>query len=332
MKRNNKILVTGGAGFIGAHVTDSLLKMGYSVVVLDDLSGGFKTNVPQKAQFVKGNILNVKLLQDLFIKHNFTYVFHLAAYAAEGLSHFIKRFNYNNNVIGSINLINESIKHNVKCFVFSSSIAVYGTNQLPMNEKLTPEPEDSYGIAKLTVEKELAASQSMFGLDYIIFRPHNVYGEKQNIGDRYRNVIGIFMNNIMQGKTLPIFGDGKQTRAFSYIGDIAPIIAKSIEMKTCYNEIFNIGADKNYSINKLVDVVCKHMGSKVKKKHLKARNEVLHAYSDHAKIKKFFKNKNSTSLNDGIKIMAEWAKRTGIRRSKDFKNIEILKNLPPSWR
>ena len=224
-------LVTGGAGFIGAHVTNELISRGYSVLVLDDLSGGYESNINNKAKFIKGSITDHLLVEKIFQENKIDYVFHLAAYAAEGLSHFIKRFNYNNNLVGSVNLINESIKNKIKCFVFTSSIAVYGANQLPMDEAMIPVPEDPYGIAKLAVEQELRVSKEMFGLDYVIFRPHNVYGEYQNIADKYRNVLGIFMNQILQDKPLTIFGDGKQTRAFSYIGDVAPYIARSIEMQ-----------------------------------------------------------------------------------------------------
>jgi len=223
------ILVTGGAGFIGSHIAAELIKRGYNVTVLDDLSGGFKDNLVEGITFVKGSITDPILVNDLFEKNHFEFVYHLAAYAAEGLSHFIKRFNYTNNLIGSVNLINASVNTGVKCFVFTSSIAVYGaTPELPMTEETPTHPEDSYGIAKLGVEQELIVCKEMFDLDYIIFRPHNVYGERQNIGDKYRNVVGIFMNQILQGKPMTIFGDGTQTRAFSYIGDIAPILAESI--------------------------------------------------------------------------------------------------------
>src|SRR5437016_153564 len=218
-------LVTGGAGFIGSHVADEALRLGHKVVVLDDLSGGFETNVPREAIFVRGSILDHDLIERLFDRYNFTYVYHLAAYAAEGLSHFIKRFNYSNNLIGSVNLINASVNYGVKRFVFTSSIAVYGAGQTPMTEEMTPLPEDSYGIAKLAVEKELKISHEMFGLDYVIFRPHNVYGERQNIGDRYRNVVGIFMNQLLRGEPMTIFGDGTQQRAFTHVSDLAPIIA-----------------------------------------------------------------------------------------------------------
>jgi UDP-glucose 4-epimerase len=326
-----RVLVTGGAGFIGSHIIDEAIKLGFATVALDDLSGGFRENVNAKAEFIEGSINDEALIKKLFEKNKFTYVYHLAAYAAEGLSHFIKKFNYENNLIGSINLINASVNYKVKCFIFTSSIAVYGKGQLPMTEDMTPKPEDSYGIAKFTVEQELKATNELFGLDHIIFRPHNVYGERQNVGDKYRNVIGIFMNQIMQGKPLSIFGDGEQSRAFSYIGDVAPIIVKAPLVGKAYNHIFNIGADVPYSVNKLAAVVCKAMGVKPDVTHFPARNEVMHAYSDHSKTKKFFNYQARTSLEEGINKMAEWAKKAGARESKEFGEIEIWKNLPKAW-
>src|SRR3954471_13434355 len=253
-------LITGGAGFIGSHVVRHCLDMGHQVIVLDDLSGGFEDHIPAGAKFVKGSVYDHDLVEKLFNEYKFDYVYHLAAYAAEGLSHFIRRFNYNNNLVGSINLINESIKHKVKCFVFTSSIAVYGAGQLPMTESTVPQPEDPYGVSKYAVEMDLKAAHEMFGLNYVIFRPHNVYGENQNIGDKYRNVIGIFMNQIMQGKQLTIFGDGSQTRAFSYIDDVAIPIVKSVNIPQAYNQVFNIGADKPYTVNELAEVVCDEFG------------------------------------------------------------------------
>jgi UDP-glucose 4-epimerase len=325
-------LVTGGAGFMGSHLARELLALGHKVVILDDLSGGFKENVPTGAELVVGSVTDHPLVNSLFEKNRFDYVFHLAAYAAEGLSHFIKRFNYENNLIGSINLINASVNYEVRCLVFTSSIAVYGTNQLPMTEDIQPLPEDSYGIAKYAVELDLKESRSMFGLNYIIFRPHNVYGEHQNTGDRYRNVIGIFINQLMQDQPMTIFGDGEQTRAFTYIGDIAPLIAQSVQVPEAYNQIFNVGADKPYTVNYLAGVVADTLGQPCRKIHLDARQEVKHAFSSHEKVERVFGVKAQIPLEEGVRKMAAWAKEVGPRKSQIFEPIEILKNLPPSWR
>ncbi len=329
MKKN--VLVTGGAGFIGSHVVSHCMKMGYNVIALDDLSGGFEDHIPAGATFVNGSITDHALISKLFDEYRFEYVYHLAAYAAEGLSHFIRRYNYNTNLVGSINLINESVKHKVKCFVFTSSIAVYGKGQLPMTEEMKPEPEDPYGVSKYAVEMDLEAAHKMFGLNYVVFRPHNVYGENQNIGDKYRNVIGIFMNQIMQGKQLTVFGDGTQTRAFSYIDDVAIPIAKSVGMPEAYNKVFNIGADKPYTVNELATVVCKEFGVSPDINYLSARNEVLHAYSDHTRAHSVFGDPTGIGLEEGIARMAAWAKKVGARQGQEFSNIEITEKLPDGW-
>ena len=324
-------LVTGGAGFIGSHVADHLLRRGHKVVILDDLSGGFEDNVPGGATFVKGSILDTELIDRLFDRHNFTYVYHLAAYAAEGLSHFIKRFNYNNNLIGSVNLINASVNYGVRCFVFTSSIAVYGAGQSPMSEDMIPQPEDSYGIAKLAVERELQVTHEMFGLDYVIFRPHNVYGERQNIGDRYRNVVGIFMNQLMKSEPMTIFGDGEQQRAFTHVDDVAPVIAESVHIPAAQNRVFNVGADVPHTVNRLAQIVAKAMSKECKIVHLDPRNEVKIAFSDHSRAESAFGVRRKEPLEDGIQAMAEWVKEHGSRESSVFEDIEIPKNLPPSW-
>ena len=324
-------LVTGGAGFMGSHVAEQLLNIGHDVVVLDDLSGGFLDNVPVAAEFVQGSVVDHELLTRLFDKYRFDYVYHLAAYAAEGLSHFIKRFNYQNNLIASVNLINEAVKHEVKRFVFTSSIAVYGAGQTPLTEDMIPVPEDSYGIAKLAVEQELRVSHEMFGLEYVIFRPHNVYGERQNIADRYRNVVGIFMNQILKGEPVTIFGDGTQQRAFTHVNDIAPIIAGSVDVAGARNQIFNVGADVPYTVNELAKCVSDAMGEECRIRYLDPRNEVKVAFSDHGKAQRVFGTDVKVSLEAGVRMMAEWVKQRGARESTVFENIEVVKNLPRSW-
>ncbi len=324
-------LVTGGAGFIGSHVARHCLARGDEVVVLDDLSGGFEDHVPAGCRFVDGSVTDAELVGRIFAEAPIDYVYHLAAYAAEGLSHFIRRFNYTNNVVGSVTLINEAVRHEVKCFVFTSSIAVYGAGQLPMREDMVPQPEDPYGVAKYAVELDLRAAHEMFGLNSVVFRPHNVYGENQNIGDRYRNVIGIFMNQIMQGRPMTIFGDGQQSRAFSHIDDVAPQIAASVSIPAAFGEVINIGADAPHTVNRLAEVVAGAFGVAPNVEHLAARNEVVHAYSDHAKARRFFGDRPPVPLEDGIARMAAWARRVGSRESKAFQNIEIRRNLPAKW-
>lgn len=328
-----KVLVTGAAGFIGSHLVWKLSdRMNYTVVALDDLSGGFRENIPDNVQFVQGSVTDNELIEELFERHDFKYVYHLAAYAAEGLSHFIRRFNYRNNLIGSSNIINESIKNDVDCFVFTSSIADYGENQVPMHEDMTPSPEDPYGIAKYSVELDLKAAQDMFGLDYVIFRPHNVYGEYQNIGDKYRNVVGIFMNQVLRGEPMTIFGDGKQKRAFSYVGDIIPPIASAPLTESARNRVFNVGADTPYSVNELAEKVAEVMG---KPDHpvtyLEKRNEVEVAYSDHSALEEVFGKQSETPLSEGLQKMAAWVKEVGARSTSPFQGVEIERNLPPSW-
>lgn len=317
---------------MGAHVVKELLAMGHTVVALDDLSGGFADQVDPRAAFVQGSITDHDLVERLFTEHRFDYVYHLAAYAAEGLSHFIRRFNYTNNLIGSVNLINASVRHGVKCFVFTSSIAVYGALTPPMREDMVPRPEDPYGVAKYAVEMDLYAARHMFGLDYVVFRPHNVYGEYQNLGDRYRNVVGIFMNQLMQGLPMTVFGDGEQQRAFTYIGDIAPIIAAAALTPSAYGEVFNVGAGTPYTVNQLAALVQEAMGLRGEVRHLEARNEVVFAFSDHSKVERVFGKRRETTLAEGLARMAPWAKATGARKSGRFSAIEIEQGLPPSWR
>jgi len=327
----SRVLLTGGAGFIGSHVADALIARGHDVTILDDLSGGFRENVPAAATFVCGSVVDHMLIDRLFAEHRVEHVYHLAAYAAEGLSHFIKRFNYTNNVIGSMNLLNAAINSGVQTFVFTSSIAVYGSASPPMSEDDAPAPEDSYGIAKYAVEMELRACRDLFGLNYVIFRPHNVFGPRQNIGDRYRNVVGIFMNQILQDQPMTIFGDGTQTRAFSYIDDVAPMMAEAIDCPESWNQTFNVGADQPYSLRELANAVAGAMGVAPRIQYLAPRHEVQHAHSSHEKAHRVFGIRPQTTLEAGLARMAAWVRAHGARSSASFKGIEITRQLPAAW-
>jgi UDP-glucose 4-epimerase len=201
-----------------------------------------------------------------------------------------------------------------------------------MSEDLVPSPEDPYGVAKYAVELDLRAAHEMFGLESTVFRPHNVYGEHQNIGDRYRNVVGIFMNQVMQGLPMSVFGDGMQSRAFSHIDDVAPIIARSVDEPRAANEVFNVGADEATTVAELAQIVADAFGVEPQLEHLPARNEVEHAFASHEKVHEVFGGDATVPLPDGIARMAEWARAEGPRRSPEFVGVEVWKSFPEGWR
>ncbi len=327
-----QVLVTGGAGFLGSHLVRALLARELEVIVLDDLSGGLRENVPRDARFVEGSICDEGLVARVFCENKIEVVFHLAAYAAEGLSHFIRRYNYTNNVVGSVTVLNEAIRHHVKRFVFTSSIAVYGTGDLPLMESHVPHPEDPYGIAKLAVELDLAAAHHQFGIEYTILRPHNLYGPYQSMRDRYRNVVGIFLNQVMKEKPLTIFGDGTQSRAFTYVGDVIDAMAESGFRDEARNQIFNIGGDAAFTVQKLAETVLSVTGARIDVQHLAARNEVTHAYCDHRKLAHVFGASRQTSLEEGVRKTWDWAKKVGPSTTPSFAAIELENGMPPSWR
>jgi UDP-glucose 4-epimerase len=327
------VLVTGGAGFMGSHLADFMLKEDYDVFVLDNLTGGFERNVPEEATLIVGDCTNEHLVDALCRENRFKYIFHMAAYAAEGLSHFIRRYNYQQNLIASINLINAAIKYGVSRFVFTSSMGVYGEQQLPYTEDMIPAPEDPYGIAKYAVEQDLRTAHEVFGLEYTIFRPHNVYGTRQNIWDPYRNVIGIFMAQIMRNEPMTIFGDGTQMRAFSHISDVSPIIGRSVNSPRAVGQIYNVGGEEPITINELSIKVADAMGTPCTCVHLPARYEVHKAYSDHKKLRRDFKWLPLMKMNAGLPDMAKWAAENFHKTvPRTFWSMEQTRNLPHKWK
>jgi UDP-glucose 4-epimerase len=266
----------------------------------------------------------------------FDYIYHIAAYAAEGLSHFIRHYNYENNLIGGINLINEAVKQKpiVKAFVFTSSIAAFGTSdgKPPFTELSPKRPEDPYGIAKMAFEQDLQAAYHMFGLHYIIFRPHNVYGPRQNIADKFRNAIGIFMNQILRNENITIFGDGEQKRAFSYISDVSTIIGSSVLFyPAAYNNDFFVGSDTEYSVNSLAVEVIKAMNRTASITHLDSRKEVVDAFPVHNKLRCIFNPPTPVTLEEGLQITAKYVVKHGPFEPSGYTNIEVTDHLPPSW-
>jgi UDP-glucose 4-epimerase len=327
-----KVLITGIAGLLGSNFSRYLLEQGYEVVGVDDLSGGYIDFVDERVKFYKLNLTDGKQLDAVFATEKPDYVYHFAAYAAEGLSPFIRNFNYQNNVISSVNVINSCINYDVKKLVFTSSMAVYGFGNPPFHEGQLPSPVDPYGIAKFAVEQDIKLANEMFGLRYSIVRPHNVIGVYQNIWDKYRNVIGIWIRKAINGEPLSIYGDGTQVRAFSDI----KYYMKPFErlMNEHDSEIFNIGADKYYSINEVADIVidiAKEHGISASKVHFEKRHEVHTAYCTHEKAKNLLDFSDETDIKELISGMFGWALK---QPNRDVKVIdyEIEKNMYSFWR
>ena len=328
-----KIFVTGCAGLLGANYTRHLLANGHHVVGIDDLSGGYKAFVAkgENFEFKKFNLERRKKVVELFEEHNPDVLVHFAAYAAEGLSPFIRNYNYRNNLICSANLINECINHKTK-MIFTSSMAVYGGQQTPFTEDKQPQPIDPYGVAKYAVECDLKMAQEQFGLRYNIVRPHNVLGRYQNIWDRYRNVIGIFIRKTLNGEPILVYGDGEQTRAFS---DIQYYMEPFDILLTEHDgEIFNIGADKFFSLNQVAETVQsigKKYGYDVPIEHGPPRHEVKHAYCDHTKAKNLLKFQDNTKLEELIEDVFVWAMKQPKRKVKDME-YEVTDGIYEYWR
>jgi UDP-glucose 4-epimerase len=326
-----RILVTGGAGFLGSHVADQLVGAGHRVVVLDDLTGGREGHLPAGAEFVRGNILDTELLACLFARHSFDFVFHLAAFAAEGLSHFLKRFTYATNVVGSAGLINEAVKHRVRAFVFASSIAVYGLLPAPVHEEMAPRPEDPYGISKWAVEQDLTATGRVFGLPSIILRLHNVYGDRQDVSDRYRNVVGIFMRQALQGEEMTVLGDGEQTRAFTHVSDVAPWVARCIDVPVAYDQVINLGSDEVTSVLELSRLVAEVVGVPWRVRREEPRREVKHAFADHRRARALLGFAPLTPLREGLARTAAWLRQHGLPPERPSPQLELQVGLPWLW-
>lgn len=328
-----KVLITGIAGLLGSHFSRYLLSKGYDVVGIDDFSGGFKENLADGIYCSTLNLANLDEVDKFFKEQKFDYVYHFAAYAAEGLSPFIRKFNYTNNLISSANLITSSINYDVKKFIFTSSMAVYGNkNTPPFTEDMQQSPLDPYGVAKYAVEMDLKLANEQFGLDYTIIRPHNVVGIYQNIWDRYRNVIGIWIRKSMKGEPLTIFGDGLQKRAFS---DMTFYNEPFEKVMTRYGgEIFNIGADKERTLLEtahLVQKCAKNFGFNPGIIHLEQRHEAKYAFSNHDKAKKLLEFKDNTDLELTINKMFEWALTQPAHKIRNM-TYETSKNIYSFWK
>jgi UDP-glucose 4-epimerase len=335
------VLITGVAGLLGSRLADWIIdnQPNTTVIGVDDLSGGFEENINPKVKFWQMNLIEHPI-ENIFEAHDIDYVFHFAAYAAEGLSPFIRAYNYDNNLKATARLVNECIKKDVKRLVFTSTLAVYGHGYGGIfNETQQQAPIDPYGVAKYACEMDIQIAGEQHGLDWCIIRPHNVYGIKQNIWDKYRNVLGIWMFQYLNGMDITVFGDGEQTRAFSYIDDsLKPLWNAAIKPEAS-KEIINLGGIEEISINKaaetLIEVLQKEEGIddfKIPIKYLEARHEVKHSIPTHQKSIDILGFEHKTDLKKGLTEMWKWAKQQPMRERFVWPNYELEKGIYSFWK
>lgn len=321
-----KILVTGGAGFIGSHLVDKLVENNHQVLVLDDFSGGSIGNIKRKVKWQDVDLRNIAQAKRAIDKFKPEIVFHLAANAAENKAQFspidITSRNWNTFINTLVPFINGGRR-----FVFVSSIAVYGALQTPFKETDKPEPEDLYGVTKLACEQALKIMAKVHGFEYVIARPHNVYGPRQNMRDPYRNVVTIWMNAMLRKKPWYIYGDGKQKRCFSYINDVVESLYKC-GFEDVAGKTFNIGSDKIYTVKELSFALDPPYASEF----LDERpQEVKEAIADHTQCKSIL-GYHETPLEEGIRKTWEWVKSVGpVNPVYDSLEIDSPK-VPQNWR
>jgi UDP-glucose 4-epimerase len=321
-----RVLVTGGAGFIGSHVARVLAD--HEVAVLDDLSGGYWRNIPESAFLYRYSLTDADKVDYAVHRWKPELIIHCAAYAAEGLSHWMRRYCVTQNLVSWANLANAAARHEVRRVVALSSMSVYGSNQVPFTEDLTPAPEDPYGATKAAMEADLRALGAVQGTEWIIVRPHNVYGPGQNLADPYRNVVAIFMRQALAGMPLTIFGDGSQVRAFSYIDDVARAIA-TLATAEPHGYIVNVGGEEPIAIHELARRVIAATGpSEVI--HLPPRYEVRDAWCRHDVLRSLLGSWEMTDMATGLGRMAEWAKALEIGPLRRYE-YEVTRNLYAAW-
>jgi len=329
----SKVLITGIAGLLGSRLADWIIETqpDIEVVGIDDLSGGYEENINPKVEFWRMNLVEHPI-ENCFEVHNFDYVFHFAAYAAEGLSPFIRQYNYENNLVATARVINNCIKYNVKRLVFTSTLAVYGHGNYGIfDETQVPKPIDPYGVAKYGCEMDIQIANEQHGLDYCIIRPHNVYGVKQNIWDKYRNVLGIWMYQHMNDEPMTIFGDGTQTRAFSYIDDSLKSLWNAAVLPQASKQIINLGGIEEYSINHACEILRDVVGGG-KIIYKETRHEVKHSIPTYQKSIDILGFEHKTNLHDGLSEMWKWAQQQPTRDRFVWSSYELDKGIYSFWK
>lgn len=342
--KSKAVVITGVAGLLGSNLAYYILKYfpEYSVIGVDNMFGGLPENIPPEND-INGDPtgfyfyqvdVDSDVFENIFKQFNIEYVFHFAAYAAEGLSPFVRRFNWQNNSLSTARVINCCIEYGVKRLVYTSSMSVYGDGikgQL-FTEDLTPHPLDPYAISKYACELDIQSAGLQHGLDWCIIRPHNVYGIGQNIFDRYRNVLGIWMYQHLNSEPLTVYGSGEQTRAFSHIDDTTPCLWAAATYKEASKQIINVGGTKAYSINEAKDIMLEVFDWNATVVYKEARYEVKHAVPSYQKSIDILDYQDKHSLLAGLKGMWAWAQTLKMRDRFKWPEYEITKGLYSYWK
>ena len=308
-----RILVTGVAGFMGGHLAEGLIAAGHQVVGIDDLSGGFRRNVPAQAKFHQLDLRDPAETERVVADDPPEVLCHLAANAREGASQFQPRDVCGRNLMAYVNVLTPAIRAGIKKVVLYSSMAVYGEQEPPFDERMPRQPVDVYGVNKSAMEETTEILADVHGFSYTILRPHNVFGERQNLRDPFRNVVAIFMNRIMRGEPIYIYGDGEQKRAYSYIRDSLPAFLGAAEMRPELDrQTINVGGKRAVTVNDLCRMVSAALGARPEVVHLADRpREVKNAYSTWEKSEALLNYQERHTLEEAVHHMAEWAKAAG---------------------
>lgn len=331
----NRILITGVAGLIGSRFAKWILEnTDYKIIGIDNLSGGLRENLINLESNDRFYFYNINVesdeLETIFETFKPDIVFHAQAYAAEAASPFIRKYNVINNALASANVINNCINYDVKRLVFLSSTAVYGVGNPPFMESHTPAPIDSYGVMKFATESDIKVAGNQHGLDWCIIRPRNVYGIGQNIFDPLRNLFGIWMYRHLHHKPLLIYGDGLQTRMFTFIDDTLECFWKACTESQCSKQIINLGGTKSYTIKESAEMLIDIMASGYIE-YEPPRHEVKHTICDWQKSVDLLGFEHKTELKDGLTQMWNWAQTLEMRPRLIFEKYEITRGLYPYW-
>ncbi|WP_321430684.1 NAD-dependent epimerase/dehydratase family protein [uncultured Methanolobus sp.] len=328
-----KCLITGGAGLIGSHLAVYLLSKGYEITIIDDLSTGNIQNIPSSIKFIREPLENVN--EDVF--SDIDVVYHLASISGEAISLYAPTPCFQRNINASYNLILNSMKSDVKRIVFTSSMAVYGNkNSPPFDETDNCDPTDPYGLSKYTIEKLLQVYADSNNIEWTILRLHNVYGPNMNLHDPYRGVIGIFINRLLRGKAPVLYGNGNHLRAFTYIDDIIPYIAKAGFDENCNKEIINLGSGSKTRLLDLAKILCEMTDCTEEIMHFPSRlGEAEYAYTTTKKSEEILGFQDQTDLSKGLLYTLNWAKTQDIEQFKyDLMKLDFDLNceIPLPWK